>query len=257
MGGLATFAFVAGTTVFVVAALGFAVGGVVRGTETTRKFYAVVALGAGALAVVYAASGFGVGVVRVGVGVGTPERTVYALQYAGWLVVTPLVLVALWWLAASDRQTLAALVGLDALGVLAAAAGALATRSVAGLSVRETRLALLGASAVLFLAVLVVVFRVLSPQAGRQPSEVGILFSILRNLLTLVWVLYPVVWIVGPGLGLVGVGAETAATGVLNFVAVVVLGVILVRDDETLARAGTERTLLARGLTELRTRIRG
>lgn len=253
MGGLATFAFVAGTTVFVVAALGFAVGGVLRGTETTRKFYAVVALGAGALAVVYAASGFGVGVVRVG----TPERTVYALQYAGWLVVTPLLLVALWWLAASDRRTLAALVGLDALGVLAAAAGALTTRSVAGLSVRETRLALLGASAVLFLAVLVVVFRVLSPQAGRQPSEVGILFSILRNLLTLVWVLYPVVWIVGPGLGLVGVGAETVAAGVLNFVAVVVLGVVLVRDDETLAEAESGRTLLARGLTELRTRIRG
>lgn len=253
MGGLATFAFVAGTTVFVVAALGFAVGGVLRGTETTRKFYAVVALGAGTLAVVYAASGFGVGVVRIG----PPERIVYALQYAGWLVVTPLLLVALWWLAASDRQTLAALVGLDALGVLAAAAGVLATRSVAGLSVRETRLALLGASAVLFLAVLVVVFRVLSPQAGRQPSEVGILFSILRNLLTLVWVLYPVVWIVGPGLGLVGVGAETAAAALLNFVGVVVLGVVLVRDDETLARAGTGRTLLGRGLTELRTRIRG
>lgn len=255
MGGLATLGFAAGTAVFVLAALGFSAGGVWRGTGPTRKFYAVVALAAGALAVAYAASGFAIGVVRVG----NPERAVYAFRYAGWLVATPLVLLALWWLAASesDRLTLAALVGLDALAVLAAAAGALAPRAVAGLSVRETRLALLGVAALLFLAVLVVVFRVLSPQAGRQPGEVGILFSILRNLLALLWVLYPVVWAVGPGLGLVGTGVETAAFALLDIVAVVGFGAVLVHDDETLAQAQSGRTLVGRSVAKLGAKIRG
>lgn len=251
MGGLATFGFVAGTTVFVLATLGFAAGAVWRGTGTTRKFYAVMAMAAGALAIAYAGMAAGLGVRSPGAGI----RSVYVLRYAGWLVGTPLVLLAMWWLAGSTRRTLAGLVGLDVLGVLAAWAAALTTPAVAGLSVRETRLALVGAAAVLFVGVVLVVFRVLSPHAGRQPSEVGILFSILRNVVGLVWILYAVVWVLGIGLRIVGPGVQTVAVFVLDLTAVVVVGGILLHDEETLAQAQPGQTILGRGVAEYRSKI--
>lgn len=272
---LSTVGFVAGTAVFVLAALGFVAAGVRRGTGTTRKFYATVAVAAGVLAVTYAGMALGVGVR----GVGPQGRSAYALRYAGWLVATPLVLVTLWWLAGSDRRTLGGLVGLDVLAVLAAGTAALTRPAVAGLSVRETRLALVGAAALLFVAVVVFVFRVLSPHAGRQPSEVGILFSILRNILALLWILYPVVWIVGVGpeldldldlalgfgpgldldlrlvLGPVGAGVETVAVFLLDVALVVGIGAILLHDDETLAAAETGRTFLGSGVAKYRAKI--
>lgn len=268
---LSTAGFVVGTAVFVLAALGFAAAGVRRGTGTTRKFYATMVVAAGVLAVTYAGMALGVGVR----GVGPQARSAYVLRYAGLLVATPLVLVTLWWLAGSDGRTLAGLVGLDVLAVLAAATGALTRPAVAGLSVRETRLALVGAAALLFVAVVVFVFRVLSPHAGRQPSEVGILFSILRNILALLWILYPVVWIVGVGpelaldpalgfgpdldlrlvLGPVGAGIETVAVFLLDVTLVVGIGAILLHDDETLAAAETGRTFLGSGVAKYRAKI--
>lgn len=269
MAELSTIAFVAGTTVFVLTALGFGAAGIRRGGGTTRKFYAAMAFAAGVLAVTYAGMGLGLGLRHVG----TPGRSAYILRYAGWLVATPTALVVLWWLAGSDRRTLAGLVGLDVLAVLAVGTAALTRSAVGGLSVPETRLALLGVAAVLFLAVVVVVFRVLSPHAGRQPSDVGILFSILRNVLALLWILYPVVWVVGlwPALGvgdgpafglglglgtrLVGVGVERVVLLVLDLALVVGLGAILLHDDETLAKAETGRTVLGAGVAKYRAKI--
>lgn len=279
MGGLSSFGFVAGTAVFVLTLVACAVGGVWRGTETTRKFYGIMALAAGVLAIVYAASWFGIGVR----GVQDPGRTIYALRYAGWLVATPLVLVALWWLAGGDGRVIVPLVGLDAFAVLAAATGALASPVVAGVvagvvdavvaavgarigaggsagftswvGAAEARLALIAVAAISLLGVVGVVFRVLSPRAGRQPGEVGILFSILRNLLALFWVGYAGILVVGPGLELVGQGVETVAVTLLDVGLVVVFGAVLLHDDETLATADTGRTLVGRSVAELRAKI--
>lgn len=271
MAELSTMAFVAGTTVFFLSALGFGVAGIRRGAGTTRKFYAAAALAAGALAVTYAGTSLGLGVRHLG----TPGRSAYILRYAGWLVATSLVLVALWWLAGSDRRTLAGLLGLDVLAVLAVGTAAVTRPAIAGLSVPETRLALLGVAAALFLGVVVVVFRVLSPHAGRQPSEVGILFSILRNVLALLWILYPAVWIIGlwsglgvgvgdgPGFGLglglgtrlVGDGVETVGVLLLDLALVVGFGAILLHDDDALAKAETGRTFLGSGVAKYRSKI--
>lgn len=253
MAGLATFGFVAGTAVFVLSAVGFATAGVLRAGPTTRKFYVTIALAAGVLAVTYAATALGLGVRTVG----TAGRTVYALRYVGWLVATPLVLVALWWLAGGDGRTLAALLGLDGLGVLLAGVAALTTLRIAGTTVRETRLALLGVAALLFVGVVVVVFRVLSSHAGRQPSEVGILFSILRNVLALLWVLYPVVWFAGTGLDLVGIGVWALGVALLDVTTVVGLGGILLHDDETLARAKPGGTRLGESVSKYRAKLLG
>lgn len=275
MGGLSSFGFVAGTAVFVLALVACAVGGVWRGTETTRKFYGIVALAAGVLAIVYAASWFGIGVR----GVQDPGRTIYALRYVGWLVATALVLVAMWWLAGGEGRVIGPLVGLDAFAVLAAATGALASPAVAGVVARvvaavgarigaggnagftswvgasEARLALIAVAAISLLGVVGVVFRVLSPRAGRQPGEVGILFSILRNLLALFWMGYAGILVVGTGLELVGPDVETVAVTLLDVGLVVVFGAVLLHDDETLATADTGRTLVGRSVAELRAKI--
>lgn len=235
MAELETLVFRVGAAVLALGALGFAAGGLRRASDETRKFYGTMAVAAGVAAAVYAAMAVGVGATTVAVD-GTTQ-TVYWPRYVGWLVVATLVLVALWWLADSDGPTLGALVGAAAVAVLAGAAAALAAESLAGLDTTGTRLAALGLAALGLLGLLVVLFRRLSPQAGFQPGEVGVLFSVVRNVVVLVWLLYLAAWAVGPVLGVLGVGAAAVAFLVLDVAATLGVGALLLRNDATLARA--------------------
>ncbi len=57
----------------------------------------------------------------------------------------------------------------------------------------------------------------------------------MRNLVTVVWLVYPVWWLVGSeGLGLVGIGIETAGFMVIDLVAKVGFGIILLRSHGVL-----------------------
>lgn len=235
MAELETLVFWVGAAVLALGALGFAAGGLRRARDETRKYYGAMALAAGAAAGGYTAMAVGVGATTVAID-GTP-RTVYWLRYVAWLAVGTLVLVALWWLADSDGGTLAALVGSDALAVLAGAGAGLIAGSLVGLGVVESRLALLGLAALALLGLLGVLFRRLSPQAGFQPGEVGVLFSIVRNVVVLVWLLYLAAWAVGPVLGVLGAGAAALAFLVLDIAATLGVGALLLRNDATLARA--------------------
>lgn len=208
-------------------------------TDDTRSYYALSLAVTGVGAVAYLLMALGIGSLTVSLP--GPDPTVQLARYAGWLVVTSLVLMALWLLADATAGLLAALVGLDALTVALVAAGSLVTEGLAGLSVRNTRIALWGGAVVVFLALAGVLLRVLSPQAGqrhRKNPDVAILFSVLRNLVVAAWLLYPVVWLVSPT-GLAVVGSLLAAVGylVLDLAAAVGFTALLVRNGATLRQA--------------------
>lgn len=208
-------------------------------TGDTRPYYAVALAATGLGAVAYLLMALGIGSTTVSFA--GDDRTVQLAHYAGWLVVTPLLLASLWLLADAGARLLAALVGLEVLVVALGAAGALTTAGLAGLSVQNTRLALWGVGVVVLLVLVGVLLRVLSPVAGRRHRrnpDVAILFSILRNVLAVALVLYPLVWLVSPS-GLAVVGSLVAAVGylVLDLFATVGFTALLVRDGATLQQA--------------------
>lgn len=201
-------------------------------TDDTRAYYAVSLAITGVGAVAYLVMALGPGPI-----------TTQLAHFAGWLVVTPLVLVALWLLADASTHLLAVLVALGVLVVGLVAAGALVLEGLSGLTVRDMRLALWGGGVVAFLVLVGVLLRVLSPKAGRRHRknpDVAILFSILRNLLLAVWLLYPVVWLVSPS-GMAIVGPLVAAVGYLALDLATTVGftALLVRDGATLQQAET------------------
>lgn len=210
-------------------------------TDDTRVYHVVSLLVTGAGTVAYLLMALGIGSTTVRVP--GPDPTVQLVRYAGWLVVSLLVLAVLWLLADAGSRVLAALAALDVLMVALVAAGSIVTDGLAGLSVRNTRLALWGAGFVVFLVLVGVLVQVLSPLAGRRHRknpDVAILFSILRNLVVVVWLLYPLVWLVSPT-GLALVGSVLAAVGflVLDLAAAVGFTALLVRDEMTLRQAET------------------
>jgi bacteriorhodopsin len=217
----------------------FGYWGATRSTDETRAYYAVTTAITGVATLAYAGMALGVGSVTVGVG--GDQVTVELLRYADWLVTTPLLLVDLALLAAASRRVTGVLVVLDVVMIALGAAAALVTQGLAGLTVGTTRLALWGASSVVFLLLLGGLLRVLSPQAGRKHRrnpEVAVLFSILRNLTIVVWLLYPVVWLLAPtGLDVLGAFVVTAAYLVLDLAAKVGFGALLLRSHETLESA--------------------
>ncbi|MFB6087835.1 MAG: bacteriorhodopsin, partial [Haloarculaceae archaeon] len=65
-------------------------------------------------------------------------------------------------------------------------------------------------------------------------------FRTLRTLIVVVWLIYPVWWVVGTeGLGLVRLYVETAGFMVLDLVAKVGFGIVLLSSRDVLDAAGS------------------
>jgi bacteriorhodopsin len=79
----------------------------------------------------------------------------------------------------------------------------------------------------------------LSEQAQQKSAEVSQLFGRLRNLIIVLWLLYPVVWILGTEgtIGVLPLYWETAAFMVLDLSAKVGFGVVLLRSRSVLEAA--------------------
>lgn len=235
MAELEALVFRVGMVMLALGSVGFVVTAVRHGGAETRKFYLVMALAAGITAVIYAAMAVGIGAMTVAIDGMT--RTVYWVRAGAWLAVGWLTAMALWWLAGSDGPTLLGLLGSATIIVGASAAAALVADPVLGLGQTGTAIAIVGVATVGLLMLLGVLFHRLSTQAGRQTSAVGILFSIVRNVVVLIWVLYLVTWTAGAVLGVLGVGATAVAFLVLDAAGTIGIGALLLRDDSTLAQA--------------------
>ncbi len=218
--------------------------------QKRQEFYIVTILITAIAFVNYLAMATGFGLTTVDVA--GEEIPIYWARYTDWLFTTPLLLIDLGLLARANRNQLATLVSLDALMI---ATGAVATLVggnyvVAGLDDGARRLIWWGISTGFLLVLLYFLFGTLSEQAQQLGSDVGAKFAQLRNLIVVVWLVYPVWWLVGtegvrllPSVGGSVLFVETAGFMVLDLVAKVGFGFLLLTSrrvlDDVAAASGT------------------
>jgi bacteriorhodopsin len=107
------------------------------------------------------------------------------------------------------------------------------------LSEGARRLIWWGISTGFLLVLLYMLYGSLDEKASKLTGDAASTFSTLRTLIVVVWLVYPVWWIVGTeGLQLVSLNIETAGFMVLDLVAKVGFGIILLSSREVLDAAG-------------------
>ncbi|QGA81561.1 Bacteriorhodopsin [Halomicrobium sp. LC1Hm] len=205
--------------------------------QRRQKFYIATIMIAAIAFVNYLSMALGFGVTTIELG--GEERAIYWARYTDWLFTTPLLLYDLALLAGADRNTIYSLVGLD---VLMIGTGALATLSAGSgvLSAGAERLVWWGISTGFLLVLLYFLFSNLTDRASELSGDLQSKFSTLRNLVLVLWLVYPVLWLVGTeGLGLVGLPIETAAFMVLDLTAKIGFGIILLQSHAVLDEGQT------------------
>jgi len=203
--------------------------------QRRQKFYIATIMIAAIAFVNYLAMALGFGVTQITIA--GEARPIYWARYTDWLFTTPLLLYDLALLAGADRNTIYSLVGIDALMI---GTGALATLSAGSgvLAAGTERLLWWGISTGFLLVLLYFLFSKLTARASELSGNVRSTFSTLRNLILVLWLVYPVWWLVGTeGLNLIGIGAETAGFMVLDLVAKIGFGYILLRSHSVLDEA--------------------
>jgi bacteriorhodopsin len=207
-------------------------------SERRQKFYAATIFITAIAFSNYLAMALGYGLTTVTVG--GEQLPIYWARYTDWLFTTPLLLYDLGLLAGADRTSIGTLIGLD---VLMIGTGAVATLTGSGTEVvgaEAARLIWWGISTGFLLVLLYFLFGSLTQQAKSLSGDAQGKFRTLRNLITVLWLVYPVWWIVGTeGLGAVGIGVETAGFMVLDLAAKVGFGYILLRSHSVLDAAET------------------
>jgi bacteriorhodopsin len=167
---------------------------------------------------------------------------IYWARYTDWLFTTPLLLYDLGLLAGADRNTIATLVGLD---VLMIGTGAVATLTGSGTDVvgaEAARIIWWAVSTAFLLVLLYVLFGRLTSRARDLSGDARDTFSTLRNMILVLWLVYPVWWLVGTeGVGVIGLGIETAGFMVLDLTAKVGFGLVLLRSHSILDAGKSEQ----------------
>jgi len=210
------------------------------GVRDTRRqaFYIVTTMIAAIAFSNYLAMALGFGLTNVMLG--GEEVPIYWARYTDWILTTPLLLLDLGLLAGANRNQIATLVGLD---VLMIGTGAVATLTAGPGALAEgaRRIIWWGVSTGFLLVLLYFLFGTLTDQAKRLSADTASTFSLLRNAIVVLWLIYPVWWIIGTeGLGVVGLGVETAGFMVLDLTAKIGWGAILLRSHDVLDDAGSE-----------------
>lgn len=209
--------------------------------EKRQEFFIVTIMITTIAFVNYLAMALGFGLVELNVAGETLD--IYWARYTDWFFTTPLLLIDLALLAGATRNQIGALVGLD---ILMIGTGAIATL-VSGtadpatgdalfiLGAEAERLVWWGVSTGLLVVLLAFLFGTLTEQAEAIGSNVGSRFKLLRNIIVAVWLLYPVWWLVGTeGFGVVSLNIETAGFMVLDIVAKVGFGILLLGSRQVL-----------------------
>jgi bacteriorhodopsin len=176
------------------------------------------------------------------------ERTVYYARYLDWVLTTPLLLLGLLTVALprltspGESRERNAVVG----GVLGADVLMIVTGLFAALSkdthVRWTWYII---SCVAFLIVLYLIAVPIRAAAQKRSAEHAALYTRLFAILAVLWFIYPIVWAIGTeGAQAVGLGAEVAIFAVIDILAKVGFGVLLVTGSARLGAGAAERTPL-------------
>lgn len=153
---------------------------------------------------------------------------IFVIRYLDWLLTTPLILVLLGILANANRSTITSLIGLDVYMIVTGALGAVAGPLWQALLWWTI-------STVAFLILLYLLLGVLSRGASEQPDDLVGIYKRLRNLTVVLWSIYPVIWIAGThGFGVLPTTVESVSFVVLDVLAKVVFGFILLSSHETI-----------------------
>ncbi len=187
-----------------------------------QEFYVITIMITAIAAASYLSMFFGFGLTEVEVaGIGTLD--IYWARYADWLFTTPLLLLDIGLLANASRTELGGLIIIDAFMIVTGLVGALT-------KVFMFRFVWWFISTVAMIAVLYFLFSVLTARANQLDEDTQATFKTLRNLIIVLWTLYPVLWIVGTeGAGAVSLFVETLGFMVLDVLAKVGFGFILLR----------------------------
>lgn len=164
------------------------------------------------------------------------ERVFYWFRYVDWLITTPLLLLDLALLALASVQRnlrlIAALMGLDVFMILT---GLLAGSRASGFGRGFWFLVSLAAMIVL----LYLLWTRLFASAADQSQSVQAIFRTLALLTIVLWSLYPVVWLLGTeGFGAVGSATEVLLFLILDFLAKIAFGFLLLTNRQALTDVG-------------------
>jgi len=171
---------------------------------------------------------FGFGLTQVPVEYGGPfveggTLAIYWARYADWLFTTPLLLLDLGLLANASRNEIGALIGLDAFMIITGLVGALSKQ----LTFRYVWWVI---STIALLFILYYLFSILTSRARLLDDDTQSTFNTLRNLVLVLWSVYPILWLIGTeGAQLVPLSIETLGFMVLDVTAKVGFGAILLR----------------------------
>jgi bacteriorhodopsin len=197
-----------------------------RAPQGTRHFYAITFVIALIAFLSYTVMATGGGVTQVG------ERTFYYARYVDWVFTTPLLLLDLALLAlARPGRSIGLISGIIALDVFM-----ILTGLWAGGTEGSGRYFLWFISTAAMVALLYLVVTRLLAAARTQTPRVQQVFRTLAVLTVVLWSLYPIVWLLGTeGFGAVGVTAEVALFLVLDLLAKIGFGFLLLTNRQALS----------------------
>jgi bacteriorhodopsin len=216
---IGTIGFVAATVLFLYWATSAPAG--------TRHFYVITAVITGVAAFSYLMMSTGAGATLVG-----GDRLFYFFRYIDWLITTPLLLVDLALLAlANPRRNIGTIATLIVLDVVMILTGLLAgsRESAAGRGFWFI------VSTVAFVVLVYLIVTQLFAAARNASGNAQGLFSTLAYLTVVLWSLYPIVWLLGTeGFGAVGTGTEVFLFLILDFLAKIAFGILLLTNRQAL-----------------------
>jgi bacteriorhodopsin len=201
-----------------------------------KEYYIITILIPGIAAASYLSMFFGFGLTEVQLTSAIAGREVldiYWARYADWLFTTPLLLLDIALLAGADRNTIGALIGLDAFMIITGLVGALTPQPT-------FRYVWWTISTIALVFILYFLYVNLGRAAAEKDEDTQATFNVLRNVILVLWSVYPILWLVGTeGLGLVGLYGETLLFMVLDVLAKVGFGFILLRSRAILGEEPT------------------
>lgn len=214
-----------------VAATGFFIFLGTQAPQGGRIFHVITAVITGMAALSYLLMATGPGAVLLEGG-----RIFYYFRYIDWLVTTPLLLVDLALLAlVNPARNTGFVIGLIVLDVLMILTGLLAGSLGPGVGGGFWFVV----STIFMIAVLYLVATRLFSEASRQGGAAQQVFRTLALLTLVLWSLYPVVWLLGTeGFGAVGSTGEVLLFLILDILAKIAFGFLLLTNREALSQAG-------------------
>ena len=148
---------------------------------------------------------------------------IYWARYADWLFTTPLLLLDLALLVDADRSTIIGLILADAFMIITGLVGAITT-------VFAFRFVWWTISTAAPLYILYVLYFGFTAKLDDMSDERAGTFKVLRNIVLVLWSVYPVWWLLGTeGAQVFGLFVETLGFMVLDVSAKVVFGAVLLR----------------------------